>query len=67
MAFFCAAATTEVSELDRKGDREVGGEVGGRGQGSSEEQNTWDKRGGFGSTRVAGGEKFAWEQGLSLA
>lgn len=58
MAVFCAAAPTGISGSDRKvdmGERE-----------SSEEQNTWDKRAGFGSTRggevewPGGGKSLVW-------
>ena len=63
VAFFCAAATTGVSGSDRRVDM-------GR-RGSSEEQNTWDKRARFGSTRgssgMARGEKSGLERELSLA
>lgn len=66
MAVFCAAAATiGVSGLEgRKVDT-------GKIRGSSEEQNTRDKRAGFGSTRGRGGmarrEKSGLERELSLA
>lgn len=65
--FFCAAATTGVSGLDKKVDMgRQGGELG-----SSEGRNTWDKRAGFGSTQgrggMARGEKSCLERELSWA